>query len=97
MMVQVKKLTDTRRDILDKQDAINRKHFEDLTDSHIKKLAVTSGLYDCITDPYDSLKNGDQHSSVMPDLVKFAELIIQECCDQVICREAEYIKNHFGI
>lgn len=50
-----------------------------LTDTKIKQLAVSSGIYDCITDPWDSLKNGDQYSSVMPDLEKFARLIIEEC------------------
>lgn len=28
---------------------------------------------------------------------KFAELIIQECCDQVMFHEAELIKEHFGV
>lgn len=64
-------------------DAANRKHIADLTDTYIKKLAVTTGIYDCITDPYDALKNGDSYSSVMPDLVKFAELIVQDCIMQI--------------
>lgn len=28
---------------------------------------------------------------------KFAELIIRECCDQVMFHEAELIKEHFGV
>lgn len=91
-------------------DAAHRKEIADLTDTPIKKLAVSSGIYDCITDPYDKLKNGDQYSSVMPDLVRFAELIVKECVetlrlvpydsdrefgDEDIYQEA--IIKHFGI
>jgi hypothetical protein len=47
----------------------------------IKQLAISRGIYDCITDPYDKLKNGDTDSSVMFDLERFAELIIKECAD----------------
>jgi hypothetical protein len=47
----------------------------------IRDLAITGGIYDCITDPYDKLNNGDPYSSVMPDLARFAELIVQECID----------------
>jgi hypothetical protein len=53
----------------------------------IRDLAITGGIYDCITDPYDKLKNGDPYSSVMIDLERFAEKIVQECircCEQVI-------------
>lgn len=85
-------------------DAANRKHIADLTDTPIKKLAVSSGVYDCITDPYDALKNGDQYSSVMPDLVRFAELIVSECASHVDWILAEggktqgdLIKQHFGV
>ena len=45
----------------------------------ISDLAITGGIYDCITDPYDQLKNGDPYSSVMIDLERFAEKIVQEC------------------
>jgi hypothetical protein len=38
---------------------------------------MNSGIYDCIIDPYDSKGNGDNQSLV--DLVRFAELIVQEC------------------
>lgn len=30
------------------------------------------------------------------DQEKFADLIIQECCNQVALDEAEYIMKHFG-
>ena len=45
----------------------------------IRDLAITGGIYDCLTDPYDKLENGDHHSSVMVDLERFAELIVKEC------------------
>jgi hypothetical protein len=45
----------------------------------IRDLAITGGIYDCICDPYDKLKNGDPYSSVMIDLERFAEKIIREC------------------
>ena len=45
----------------------------------VNKHGVMTGIYDCLTDPYDKLRNGDQHSSVIPDLERFAALIVQEC------------------
>jgi hypothetical protein len=45
----------------------------------IRDLAITDGIYDSICDPYDKLENGDYYSSVMIDLERFAELIVQEC------------------
>ena len=45
----------------------------------IKELAISKGIYDSITDPYDKYKNGDYYGSVMDDLEKFAELIVREC------------------
>lgn len=53
----------------------------------IRDLAITGGIYDCICDPYDKLKNGDHYSSVMIDLERFAEKIIRECLKKV---EEEY-------
>lgn len=53
----------------------------------IRDLAITGGIYDCICDPYDKLKNGDPYSSVMVDLERFAEKIVRECigcCESVI-------------
>jgi hypothetical protein len=45
----------------------------------IQELAISTGIYDSLCDPYDSHNTGDAHSSVMDDLEKFAELIIREC------------------
>jgi hypothetical protein len=45
----------------------------------IRDLAIRGGIYDCICDPYDKLNNGDPYSSVMIDLERFAEKIVQEC------------------
>ena len=64
----------------------------------IRDLAMTGGIYDCLTDPYDKLENGDHHSSVMVDLERFAELIVRECAD--ICYDqsnaAGGVDTHFG-
>jgi len=49
----------------------------------IRDLAITGGIYDCITDPYDKLNNGDPYSSVMVDLERFAEKIVAECIEQL--------------
>jgi len=54
----------------------------------IRDLAITGGIYDCITDPYDKLKNGDPYSSVMVDLERFAEKIVRECA-AVINKDCE--------
>ncbi len=45
----------------------------------IRDLAITGGIYDCLTDPYDKLCNGDHNSSIMVDLERFAEKIVREC------------------
>ena len=71
----------------------------------IRELAVTGGIYDCIRDPYDKLKNGDPYSSIMPDLERFAKKIILECCaitDEVERADlpvvaSKFVKAHFGI
>ena len=76
----------------------------------IRELAITGGIYDCIRDPYDKLKNGDPYSSVMVDLERFAEKIVRECIkesmaeivsDENIERESdpllrEYLKGNNG-
>jgi hypothetical protein len=49
----------------------------------IRDLAIKGGIYDCICDPYDKLKNGDSYSSVLIDLERFAEKIVKECMRQV--------------
>jgi hypothetical protein len=78
----------------------------------IRDLAITGGIYDCITDPYDKLNNGDPYSSVMVDLERFAEKIVQECIGVVeggrflhdqaptalFAKECSgAIKRHFGV
>jgi len=45
----------------------------------IKELAISKGIFDSLCDPFDELKNGDYYSSVMVDLERFAQLIVQEC------------------
>lgn len=47
----------------------------------IEELAVSSGIYDSLCDPYDALNNGDYYSSIKIDLEKFAELIVRECAE----------------
>ena len=47
----------------------------------IEELAISSGIYDSLCDPYDALKNGDYYSSIKIDLEKFAELIVRECAE----------------
>jgi hypothetical protein len=75
----------------------------------IRDLAITGGIYDCITDPYDKLENGDPYSSVMVDLERFAELIVRECAEIAYNKQykhssahtrgdcAKAIKEHFGV
>lgn len=69
----------------------------------IRKLAIAGGIYDCITDPYDKLNNGDPYSSVMGDLERFAEKIVKECVDiadeydGVGSTIVSRINKHFGV
>ena len=75
----------------------------------IEELAVSSGIYDSLCDPYDALKNGDYYSSIKVDLEKFAELIVRECMEQLNISNVPTsisaglnlgrvaIKEHFGV
>lgn len=67
----------------------------------IEELAISTGIVDCLCDPYDKLKNGDPYSSVLPDLERFAEMIIRECHDVIFYstgpRSALNILEHFGV
>ena len=72
----------------------------------INQLAISTGIFDSLCDPYDELKNGDYYSSVMIDLERFTQLIVQECSsvveNAVNHREpaSTYvgkIKQHFGV
>ena len=102
-------MTSERKKEIAENEAKMRKHIANLTDNFIKNLAVTTGIYDCITDPYDKLNNGDEYSSVMPDLERFAKLIIEETLKQVDERtygrgenqwyyddDKRWIRLHFG-
>lgn len=68
---------------------------------HIEELAMDSGIFDCIIDPYDKLKNGGPYSSVMPDLERFVQLIIKECLSYMEDGDIDFakfmIKEHFGV
>jgi hypothetical protein len=68
----------------------------------IKELAISKGIFDSLCDPFDELKNGDYYSSVMVDLERFAQLIVQECVriveeDNGIQSLPIVIKDHFGV
>ena len=68
----------------------------------IRDLAIKGGIYDCIIDPYDKLKNGDPYSSVMVDLERFAEKIVRECItvvdrDDGATHVQELLLEHFGV
>ena len=56
----------------------------------IKQLAVEVGMI--VGEP-----NGFDMTRLMPKEVKFAELIIEECCDYVRAIDAMEIKKHFGV
>ena len=56
----------------------------------IRQLAVEAGMI--VGEP-----NGFDMTRLMPKEVKFAELIIEECCDYVRAIDAMEIKKHFGV
>lgn len=60
-----------------------------LTDEKILELAIGGGIYDCICDPYDKNGDGDQQSSIMHDLVRFARAILKEAGVEELERDAE--------
>mgnify|MGYP006279272613 CR=1 FL=1 len=58
---------------------------------HIEELAIASGIYDSLCDPYDALQNGDCYSSIKVDLEKFAALVAaaeREACAKLCLEEA---------
>ena len=72
----------------------------------IKELAISTGVYDSLCDPWDRHNTGDDYGSVVDDLEKFAELIVKECgvalspmLRDMISRGQAYdlIKDHFGV
>jgi hypothetical protein len=44
-----------------------------------RELVISTGIYDCLCDPYDKNNTGDPYGSIMDDLEKIAELIVREC------------------
>ena len=50
----------------------------------LRKLSITGGIYDCLCDPYDKLRNGDPYSSVIVDLDRLADKIIEECIQHAV-------------
>lgn len=48
----------------------------------LRDLAISGGIYDCICDPYDKLRDGDNYSSVMVDLIRYAHKVIDLCAAQ---------------
>jgi hypothetical protein len=78
-----------------------------------RDLVISAGIYDSLCDPYDKNNTGDPYGSIMDDLEKIAELIIQECFQACMNEGASYeekaagayqsnlyvnaIKKHFGV
>jgi len=65
-----------------------------VVNERIRKLAISKGIYDSLCDPYDSHKNGDYHSSVMDDLERFAQLIVDECCSKLLQMDEQARGSH---
>jgi hypothetical protein len=76
----------------------------------IRLLAISTGIFDSLCDPFDELKNGDCYSSVIIDLEKFAQLIVRECaeiadverpnsigCGYITKTKGMLIREHFGV
>ena len=76
----------------------------------IREIIISTGIYDCICDPYDQLSNGDAHGSTMIDLERLANLVLDECCLKLLDMDektdgnhnyykhaALEIKRHFGV
>jgi len=76
----------------------------------IRELAISTGIFDSLCDPFDELKNGDCYSSVIIDLEKFAQLIVRECaeiadverpnsigCGYITKTKGMLIREHFGV
>jgi len=106
----IPELSEERKQKLAEWDEIYQTQMKALRGNPIRELAISSGVYDCITDPYDKLDNGDHYSSVMPDLERFANLILDECmevmrlvpyaCDAQFGEEIKYqeaIRKQFAL
>lgn len=56
-----------------------------MSKDRIKNLVILSGIYDCLTDPYDKFNNGDYYSSIMYDIERVIDLVVKDCA--IICDE----------
>ena len=73
----------------------------------VERLAISRGIYDCLCDPYDKHKTGDYYGSIMDDLERYTELVVQECLavinqpngvsDEDVIRISRDVKQHFGV
>lgn len=63
---------------------------DDKINTTVKELAISSGILDCILDPYDSVGNGDSTSSVLVDLQRFSDLLFEKL---IIDIEAEWTEG----
>lgn len=56
-----------------------------MSQDRIKTLVVLSGIYDCLTDPYDKFNTGDYYSSVMWDIERIIDLVVKDCAN--VCED----------
>jgi len=59
----------------------------------IKQLAISTGIYDSLCDPYDRHNTGNPVGSIIDDLEKFAELIVKESALTAALMEHKGRKN----
>lgn len=50
-----------------------------MLNDRLKRRIYSSGLYDCLCDPYDKHNTGDYYGSIMDDLDRFAQMVAEEC------------------
>lgn len=75
---------------------------KELKENLFRKIAIESGIYDCICDPYDKLKNGDPQSSILCDLERYGCKILEEALkevwyDMTPAQISEKILEKFGL
>ena len=49
----------------------------------LKDLIIRKGIYDCLCDPSESYKTGDYYGSIMDDIERIHDLIIEDCIRNV--------------
>jgi len=59
----------------------------------IKQLAISTGIYDSLCDPYDRHNTGNPVGSIIDDLEKFAELIVKECMRMCEVTEMSFVTH----